>query len=139
MLAAICRQQVTVQALTPIDRITPIGNAEHRQPPSPYGWASMTLPDTIRLYWRLSVFRVALPRKEFYDRSATHHLLAATCRILCRFARSSLHRHRLRLNGAARQSYFYCFFNNIQKGLRTVAMVLCIVINDGKSILILRI
>lgn len=34
VLAAICRQKVTVQALTPIDRNTPVGNAEHRQPAS---------------------------------------------------------------------------------------------------------
>ncbi|WP_285821831.1 hypothetical protein [Xylanibacter rodentium] len=26
-----------MQTLTPLDRITPMGNAEHRQPPSPYG------------------------------------------------------------------------------------------------------
>jgi len=38
VLAALCRQIVTVQALTPFDRIMPIGNAEHRQSPSPYGW-----------------------------------------------------------------------------------------------------
>ncbi|WP_418930060.1 hypothetical protein [Barnesiella intestinihominis] len=49
VLAAICRQKVTVQALTPIDRNTPVGNAEHRQPASPYGMASGTLPVTIRL------------------------------------------------------------------------------------------
>lgn len=37
-VAALCRQSVTVQALTPIVRITSMGNAEHRQPPTPYGW-----------------------------------------------------------------------------------------------------
>ena len=31
------------------DRISPMGNAEHRQRPSPYGVASGTLPVTIRL------------------------------------------------------------------------------------------
>jgi len=36
-LAALCRQQVTVQALTPLDRITPMGNAEHRHSPTPSG------------------------------------------------------------------------------------------------------
>ena len=37
MLAALCRQKVTVRALTALDRITPMGNAEHRQPPTPSG------------------------------------------------------------------------------------------------------
>lgn len=57
--------------------------------------------------WRLSVFRVALPRKDFSNRSATHRLLAATSRRLCRFARSSRHWHRLRFIGAAR--FPFCF------------------------------
>lgn len=76
VLAAICRQKVTVQALTPIDRNTPVGNAEHRQPASPYGMASGTLPVTIRLNAVCPCS--ALPYMDFYDRSATHHLLAAT-------------------------------------------------------------
>ena len=49
--------------------------------------------------WLLSVFRDALLDKDFYDRSATHHLFAATCRRLCRFTRTSLHWHRLHLTG----------------------------------------
>ena len=36
-LSALCRQKVTAQALTPIDRITPMGNAKQRQQPSPHG------------------------------------------------------------------------------------------------------
>ncbi|WP_288057931.1 hypothetical protein [Xylanibacter rodentium] len=44
-VVGVCRQWVTVdEPLTPIDRNTPVGNAEHRQSATPYGTASGTLP-----------------------------------------------------------------------------------------------
>lgn len=44
-LSAICSQCVTVDGpLTPIDRNTPMGNAEHRPSATTYGMASGTLP-----------------------------------------------------------------------------------------------
>ena len=137
MLAALCHHKVTVQAQTPHDRITPMGNAEHRQQPSPYGGhrGRCLYHKTVG---RLSVFRDALPRKDFYDRSATHCLFAATCRRLCRFARSSLHWHRLRLIGAV-SSILYAFFSIIQYGVSQFMIELWISVNDGKSSFILRV
>ena len=109
------------------DRISPMGNAEHRQRPSPYGMASGTFHH--KTEWLSSVFRDALPDKDFYDRSATHRLIAATCRRLCRFARTSLHWHRLRLNGTARFPFCFSVFHSPSaiQGLPT-DMPLCAVI-----------
>ena len=79
MLSAICRQKVTVQALTPFDRITPMGNAEHRQRPSPYEWHRRRCRHH-KTEWLSSVFRGALPCMEFFDRPLTHRFIVKQMR-----------------------------------------------------------
>ena len=119
---------MTVQALTPLtaSRLWAMLNTDN-------GHRLMAVIEDADLShkteWLLSVFRDALPDKDFYDRSATHHLFAATCRRLCRFARTSLHWHRLRLNGTARFPFCFSVFHSPSaiQGLPT-DMPLCAVI-----------
>ena len=89
------------------DRISPMGNAEHRQQPSPYGMASGTFHH--KTEWLSSVFRDALPDKDFYDRPLTHRLNSIHRKEQCRndgtFRSSSL-RHTSFLSGLHRFSFF---------------------------------
>lgn len=73
-------------------------NTENRQ--RLRGLATATLMPHLRLFAVPPCSFSLLPDMDFYDRPATYRLSAATCRRLCRFARTSLHWHRLRLNGA---------------------------------------
>ena len=107
MLSALCRQKVTVQALTPFDRISPMGNAEHRQRPSPYEWHRRRCRHH-KTEWLSSVFRGALPDKDFYDRPLTHRLNSIHLKEQCRndgpFRSTSL-RHTSFLSGLPRFSF----------------------------------
>ena len=70
----VCRQKVTVQPLTPFDRIAPMATAEHREPATPPRIGNGFADATSETYCRYSVFFSLLPDKDFYDRPATCRL-----------------------------------------------------------------
>ena len=70
------RQKVTVQALTPIDRIAPMGTGGT---PITGNASEVSIGDaafTSETLCRLSVFFFAVADKDFYDRSLTYRLSA---------------------------------------------------------------
>lgn len=110
MSAEICRQWVTVdEPLTPVDRNTPMGNAsrntdnDHRLMERHRGRCRHHKTE-----WLPSVFRGALPDKDFYDRPLTHRLNSIHLKEQCRndgpFRSTSL-RHTSFLSGLPRFSF----------------------------------
>lgn len=96
--------------LKSVDRLTPMGNAEHRQRPSPYEWHRRRCRHH-KTEWLPSVFRGALPDKDFYDRPLTHRLNSIHLKEQCRndgpFRSTSL-RHTSFLSGLHRFFFFQC-------------------------------
>ena len=94
--------------LKSVDRLTPMGNAEHRQRPSPYEWHRRRCRHH-KTEWLPSVFRGALPDKDFYDRPLTHRLNSIHLKEQCSndgpFRSTSL-RHTSFLSGLHRFSFF---------------------------------
>lgn len=75
-MAAGYRQKVTVQALTPIDRIAPMGTGGT---PITDNASEVSIGDaafTSETLCRSSVFFFAVADKDFYDRSLTYRLRA---------------------------------------------------------------
>ena len=75
-MAAGYRQKVTVQALTPIDRIAPMGTGGT---PITGNASEVSIGDaafTSETLCRSSVFFFAVADKDFYDRSLTYRLIA---------------------------------------------------------------
>lgn len=72
----LCRQKVTVLALTPFDRIAPMATAEHRDPATPSMFGNgFADANPLRLIAVPPCSLSLLPDKDFFDRPATCRLI----------------------------------------------------------------